>query len=118
MQILDLIVHLCKAFLSDERLTTVEMPQYIIISGPTTAQNMSSRRRRKILQRDSLGPGIFGWLETHEQLEANIVARQLQSISHIDRSMVEDMHAGVFKSVELLLDSARRLLVVRDAACV
>ena len=65
-------------------------------------------------------PGIFGWIETYEQLEANIVARQLQSISHIDRSMAGDMHAGVFKSVELLpvLDSARRLPVVRGAACV
>ena len=62
-----------------------------------------------------MGPGIFGWLETHEQLEANIVARRLQSIN---RSMAGHMHAGVFKSVELLLDSARRLPVVRGAACV
>ena len=61
-----------------------------------------------ILQRYSLGPGILGWIETHEQ--ANIVARQLQRMSHIDRSMAGHMHAGVFKSVELLpvLDSAAR----------
>ena len=53
-------------------------------------------------------------METHEQ--ANIVARQLQRISHTDRSMAGHMHGGVFKSVVLLLDSARRL--VRGAACV
>ena len=37
----------------------------------------------EILHEDSLGPGILGWMETHEQ--ANIVARQLQRISHIER---------------------------------
>ena len=76
---------------------------------------MSSRRRSKILQEDSLGAGIFGWTETHEQ--ANIVARQLQSIFHIDRWSAGHMHAAdVVKTVVLLLfDSARR--PVRGSAC-
>ena len=57
--------------------------QAIINSGPTIPQNMSSRRRRKILQEDLLGAGILGWTETHEQ--AKIVARQPQRMSHIVR---------------------------------
>ena len=57
---------------------------------------------------------MLGWMDTHEQ--ANTVARQLQRISHIDRSIAGHMHVGVLKTVELLLDSARRL--VRGAACV
>lgn len=33
-------------------------------------------------QRLSLGPGIFGWTMTH--VHANMVAKQLQHILHID----------------------------------
>jgi hypothetical protein len=75
---------------------------------------MSSRRRRKVLYEDSLEAEILGWTETHEQ--ANNVARQAQRISHIDRWSAGHMQSGKFKTVELLLDSARRL--VRGAACV
>ena len=88
----------------------------IMVSGETTAQNMSSRRRRKIRLEDSLGAGILGWMETQEQ--ANIVARQLQRMSHSDRCSVGHMHAGVLKTLAVALsrDSARRL--VRGTACV
>ena len=56
-------------------------------------------------------------METHEQ--ANIVARQLQRISHIERWSAEHMHAidGVLITVPLVLDSAARRLA-RGAACV
>ena len=74
---------------------------------------MSSRRRRKILHQDSLEAGILGWTETHEH--ANIVARQLQRMSHSDRCSAGHMHADVLKTVVLSSDSARRL--VRGAAC-
>ena len=76
----------------------------IIISGATTAQNMSSRRRKKILHEDSLGLGILVWTETHEQ--ANIVAMQLQRMSHIVRWSAGHMHAGVIIiTVAFLVDS-------------
>ena len=63
-----------------------------------------------------MGAGILGCMETHEQ--EIIVARQLQRISHVDRSMAGQMHAAsdVSKIVVLLLDSAREL--ARGAACV
>ena len=53
----------------------------IIISGLNTAQNMSSRRRGRILHEDSLRPGMLGRMEIHEQ--AKMVARpgQLQRMS-------------------------------------
>ena len=88
--------------------------QPIITSGATTTQNIISRRRRKILHRDSSRAGILGWTETHEQ--ANIVMRQLQRIFHIDRWSAGHMHADVLRTVALLPDSARRL--VRGVACV
>ena len=76
---------------------------------------MSSRRRKKIRLEDSSGAGILGWMETQEQ--ANIVARQLQSISHSDRCSAGHMHADVVKIVlELLLASDSSRILVRGAA--
>jgi hypothetical protein len=51
---------------------------------------------------------MLTWTETHEQ--AIIVARHLQRISHIDRRLAGHMpvHAGLLKTVALMLDSARR----------
>jgi len=57
--------------------------QRMIISGATIAQNMNSKRRKAMLSFDSPGSGIFGWTDTHAQ--ENIVPRQLQTISHVDR---------------------------------
>ena len=75
---------------------------------------MSSKRRRKILHQDSLDAGILGWTETQEQ--ANIVARQLQRISHSDRCSAGHMHADVLKIVELLLVSDSSRILARGEA--
>jgi hypothetical protein len=49
------------------------------------AQNINSRRREATLILPSLGPGIFGCMDT--QLHANIVATQLQMVFEVDLEM-------------------------------
>ena len=58
--------------------------------------------------------GILGWTETQEQ--ANIVARQLQRMSHSDRCSAGHMHADVLKIVELLFASDSSRILVRGEA--
>ena len=76
---------------------------------------MSSKRRRKILHQDSFEAGILGWTETQEQ--ANIVARQLQRMSHSDRCSAGHTHADVLKIVELLFASDSSRILARGEAC-
>ena len=53
-------------------------------------------------------------METQEQ--ANIVARQLQSMSHSDRCSAGHMHADVLNIVELLLVSDSSRILARGEA--
>ena len=63
------------------------MAQNIIISGVNIAHTINSRRCRAICILPSLELGIFGWIDT--QVQANIVARQVQRISQVDLCFVD-----------------------------
>jgi hypothetical protein len=75
------------------------MAQNIIISGVMIAHTINSRRCKAMRILPSLEHGIFGWIDT--QVQANIVARQVQRISQVDLCFVDTVGVETRTLVEL-----------------
>ena len=75
------------------------MAQNIIISGVKIAHTINSRRCKAMRILPSLELGIFGWIDT--QVQANIVARQVQRISQVDLCFVDAIGFKTSTLVEL-----------------
>ena len=75
------------------------MAQNIIISGVKIAHTINSRRSKAMRILPSLELGIFGWIDT--QVQANIVARQVQRISQVDLCFVDAIGFKTSTLVEL-----------------
>ena len=75
------------------------MAQNIIISGVKIAHTINSRRCKVTRILPSLELGIFGWTDT--QVQANIVARQVQRISKVDLCFIDTVGVETRTLVEL-----------------